>query len=257
MKTCEDCGTQSADTAVTCGECGSLFAEMIGAGLLEPDDDASERAIAAGAIAGGPLAQPAGNTVNVCRGCGAVNDTAQRRCMVCGSDQLVLKLRNEAAVAARPGRRLSAWARRPRVGVLDANAPDMTMDFALTFLALGAVKMLILAYVGGMLAFGRTGPNGLQLITYNWRFVLAPIAFVDGFFAGAGAFGLYRTRRFGAWMLAFSFVLDVLLLGWLVVFAYTDRLIIWPGPGPFVAVALFCIFCASEVVAKAIRGNLT
>jgi ribosomal protein L40E len=262
MKTCEDCGTKCADRAVTCSECGSLFPEMIGVAPAEPDEyaadpDVSDPALEPVALAADePQPQPTPNSVNVCRACGAINDALQRRCSACGSNQLSLKMRDEPGVTARRGRRLTAWSRRPRVGVLDANAPDMTMDFALTFLALGAVKMLMLAYLGGMLAFGRTGPNGLQLLTYNWRFVLAPVAFTDGFFAGAGAFGLYRTRKVGAWLLAFSFALDVLLLGWLVVVSYTDRLVVWPGPGPYVALAFFCIFCAAEVVSKAVRGNL-
>ena len=257
MKTCADCDTQCPDTAVTCSECGSLFPEMIGAGVVEPDDARAEPAVTSKIVDARSPETASANSVNVCRECGAVGDVTQRRCARCGSASLALRLKTEVAAGGpRKGKRLSAWARRPQVGVLDRDTPDVTKEFALTFLALAGFKLLVLSYIGGMLVFGRTGPAGLQPATFEWRFALAPVAFLNGFLAAVGAFWLYRASRVGALMLGTSFGLDVLLLAWLVGFNMANRLVIWPSAGPYITLALFCAYCAFEVFGKALRGNL-
>lgn len=248
MKVCPDCGTSTTSDAVTCAECGSLFDDQIGV-ATDDAEAAPEEAVAAPA--------PPSGAINVCQSCGAMSPLDARRCARCGSNKLALRLKESASGGARKGRRaLSAWDRRPRVGAIDADVPDVTRAFIWMFVAIGGVKMLALAYLSGALLFGRVGPGGLQYFTYVWRYPLAIGMFLDGFLAAAGCLGLYLTRRYGAILLTASFVLDVVLLGWLLFAIYTSRVVIWPGIGPYIFMTFVCAVCGFEAAMKALRGNL-
>jgi ribosomal protein L40E len=264
MKECPDCGAANAPEAVTCSECGSLFADQIGveARRLITSEDFSDLSEMFGADTALPpsAAEPAPEpdaaraAVSVCRSCGALGVASQTRCASCGSKSIALQLAPTAP--ARTGRFLSAWDRRPKVGVLDADAPELSKSEASVYLALGALKLVVETYLAGVLVFGRIGPYGLQYATYVWRYPLGVTLFVDAFLSGFGAWALFNARRYGATLLSTAFALDVVLLGWLVFHIATERIVVWPASGPYVFVALVCLYCAADAANKALRGNL-
>jgi hypothetical protein len=131
--------------------------------------------------------------------------------------------------------------------------PDLTTDFAYVYFAIGIFKLLLNTLLAAMLVFGRVGPGGLQYTTFVWRYPVGVTLFLDAFLAALGGFGLITTKRYGPVLLAISFGLDVLLLGWLVYNIVTDRLVVWPDSGPYVFLAFFCTFCLVENIIKARR----
>ncbi len=254
MKECPDCGASSPDMSVTCQECGSLFADQIGIEIRRRPENVEPIEIAGLSTAGG-APQPS-SAVSVCRVCGATGPASHQRCAVCGSDDVVLQLAASTTAARKSKRYLSAWDRRPRVGVLDVGAPDVSIPFAYTYFAIGVFKLLLGSLLGATMLFGRVGPSGLQYTTYVWRFPLAAVLFLDAFSGALGGYGLLNVKRYGAILLAVSFLLDITLIAWMVTNMMSGRIVVWPDPGPYIFLGFICLYCCFETTGKAVTGNL-
>jgi ribosomal protein L40E len=256
MKACPDCGANNEATAVTCVECGSLFADQVGVdvGKRKPVDPPPMLT-----IPGEPAAttETRGSTVLVCRACGAVNSPTHVRCTVCGSDQLAAKSASSVTVT-KGGRRkrLSAWDRRPRKGIVDGEFPDVSAALIFTFFGIGVLKLLLCTALGIQIVMGQAGPKGLHPDTFAWKWALGPTLLVDAFVAAVGAIGLFYLRKYGAAMMSISLLLDVLLMAWLVAFNTWGTLNLWPGSGPYFFLGCVCFVCSIELMHKAFKGDM-
>jgi len=256
MKSCPDCGTNNETNAVTCVDCGSLFADQVGVevGKRKQIDPPPTLAIKGEPE---PTTETRGSTVLVCRACGAVNSANHVRCTVCGSDQLAAK--SASAVTATKGgrkKRLSAWDRRPRKGVVDGEFPDVSAALIFTFFGVGVLKLLLCTALGVQIVMGQGGPKGLHPTTLAWKWAVGPTLLLDAFLAAIGAIGLFYLRKYGAAVMSISLVLDVLLLSWLVVFNTWGTLNIWPGSGPYFFLGCLCAVFSVELMVKAFKGNM-
>lgn len=254
MKHCDDCGASSPDTAVTCAECGSLFPDQIGIDLRGPSKVSDFDDLALTSFAPSPSPSPESKAVSVCRVCGAKGLATQRRCVVCGSDQVAIQL---ASSARQIGRRkfLSAWDRRPRVGVLDAGVPDISPPYAYTFFSIGVFKLLLETWLAASLVMGDIGPEGLQYATYLWRYPLAGVLTLDAFLAAYGGYALIGAKRYGAALLSVSFALDALLVIWLVICIHFGYLVLWPESGPYLFLIFVCLACMVDTGRRALKGD--
>lgn len=256
MKACPDCGSNNEDTAVTCFDCGSLFADQVGV------DVGKRKAVDPPPMLAMPIDTSAttetrGSTVLVCRSCGAVTSANHTRCTVCGSDQIVAKAASTVA-ATKGGRkkRFSAWDRRPRKGVVDGEFPDVSATIIFSFFGVGVLKLLLCTALGIQVVMGNAGPKGLHPTTYAWKWAVGPTLLLDAFLAAVGAIGLFYLRKYGAASMSISLVLDALLLSWLVVFNTWGTLNIWPASGPYFFLACLCVAFSIELMYKAFKGDM-
>jgi len=254
MKACPDCGAENENDAVTCTDCGSLFADQVGVdvGKRRRQDIVPT---APPALEDASTTATRGSTVLICDACGAINSANHVRCQVCGSDRLVRKAPGTGAGKGRR-RRLTAWERRPRKGVVDGEFPDVSSAEIYTFICLSVLKLLLCTALGAQIVIGNAGPKGLHPTTYAWKWAVGPTMLADAFLASVGAVGLLYLRKYGAAFLSLSFVLDVLLLLWLVYFNSWGTLNVWPGSGPYIFLACVCASCAIELAHKAVKGDM-
>jgi len=256
MKACPDCGSENEDAAVTCFDCGSLFADQVGVevGRRRTIDPPPMLSVPPDS---GATTETRGSTVLVCRMCGAVTSASHTRCTVCGSDQIAPKSAS-AVSAAKSGRkkRLSAWDRRPRKGVIDGEFPDISSTWIFGFFGVGVLKLLLCTVLGAQIVLGQAGPKGLHPTTAAWKWAVGPVLLLDAFLAAVGAIGLFYLRKYGAAAMSVSLVLDVLLLSWLVVFNTWGTLNIWPGSGPYFFLACLGVAFSIELMYKAVKGDM-
>ena len=257
MKACPDCGSNNEDPAVTCFECGSLFADQVGVevGRRKQVDPPPKLSFPSDAV---ETTETRGSTVLVCRACGAVISANHVRCTVCGSDQLAAKSAAAARTVTKGGRtrRFSAWDRRPRKGIVDGEFPDVSAALIFTFFGIGVLKLLLCTALGVSIVMGEAGPKGLHPDTYAWKWAVGPTLLLDAFLASVGAIGLFYLRKYGAAVMSISLLIDALLLSWLVVFNTWGTFNLWPGSGPYFFLACVCVVCSVELMYKAFKGDM-
>jgi hypothetical protein len=201
VKKCTDCGTENPASAVTCVECGSLFHAMIG-GMRDESVDSPRRL----------LARDDAGTAD-------------------GGSTAATAAHSHLPNASKP---------LPGGDVLDAALPDVPYQLVLLFVALGVMKVMIEIPLGVSIASAEQGKAGLSPITFAWQYLLGFGLLAAAVLAGLGAYSLYYLQNLGAAFLSASLVLDVLLLVWLIVYRQADGNSVWPGSGPYGALALVC-----------------
>lgn len=238
MKTCPDCEAENPDAAVTCSECGSLFAEMIGSSP-EPTFSAAEA--------------PAPRT-RVCSSCGA--KSTGERCPLCGSRALL-----DGTTGATPGRARGhasrTWRSRPRNAQFDHDFPDVPHYTLMALATVAVLKAFVEVPLGASLVSGEISYGGTSATTLAWRFALGPVLFLAALAGGGGAYATYYVKRFGVVLLGLSFALDALLFTWLLVFMALGSLDVFPGYGPYVFFLLACVTCATMLFRIARNSNFT